>query len=77
MGSKIPCVASDNFAGGQLAAEKLADLGCTNVAFLRIGSSLDNDPNKFLCDGPTCLSYYKDAPSVKSARPRGRTSDRF
>ncbi len=46
MGSKIPCVASDNFAGGQLAAEKLADLGCTNVAFLRIGSSLDNGPNK-------------------------------
>ncbi len=46
MGSKIPCVASDNFAGGQLAAEKLANLGCTNVAFLRIGSSLDNEPNK-------------------------------
>lgn len=46
MGTKIPCVASDNFAGGQLAAEKLADLGCTNVAFLRIGSSLDNEPNK-------------------------------
>ena len=38
MGTKIPCVASDNFAGGQLAAEKLADLGCTNVAFLRTGS---------------------------------------
>ena len=46
MGTKIPCVASDNFAGGQLAAEKLADLGCTNVAFLRTGSSLDNEPNK-------------------------------
>ena len=24
----IPCVSSDNFAGGQIAAEKLADLGC-------------------------------------------------
>lgn len=46
MGSKIPCVASDNFAGGQLAAEKLADLGCKKVAFLRIGSSLTNEPNK-------------------------------
>lgn len=46
MGPKIPCVASDNFAGGQLAAEKLADLGCKNVAFLRIGSSLSNEPNK-------------------------------
>ena len=46
MGTKIPCVTSDNFAGGQLAAEKLADLGCKNVAFLRIGSSLINEPNK-------------------------------
>lgn len=46
MGSSIPCVACDNFAGGQLAAEKLADLGCKNVAFMRIGSSLNNEPNK-------------------------------
>lgn len=46
MGTKIPCVASDNFAGGQLAAEKLADLGCKNVAFLRTGASLTNEPNK-------------------------------
>lgn len=46
MGAKIPCVASDNFAGGQLAAEKLADLGCKHVAFFRIGSSLTNEPNK-------------------------------
>ncbi len=46
MGAKIPCVASDNFAGGQLAAEKLADLGCKHAAFLRIGSSLSNEPNK-------------------------------
>lgn len=46
MGPKIPCVSCDNFAGGQMAAEKLADLGCRNVAFLRIGSSLSNEPNK-------------------------------
>lgn len=46
MGSHIPCISSDNFAGGQMAAEKLADLGCKNVAFLRIGSSLNNEPNK-------------------------------
>ena len=39
-------MASDNFAGGQLAAEKLADLGCRHVAFLRTGSSLTNEPNK-------------------------------
>ncbi len=46
MGPRIPCVACDNFAGGQLAAEKLADLGCKNVAFLRTGSALVNEPNK-------------------------------
>lgn len=46
MGAHIPCVASDNFFGGQMAAEKLSDLGCKNVAFLRIGSSLTNEPNK-------------------------------
>ena len=46
MGPKIPCVASDNFAGGQLAAERLADLGCRHVVFLRTGSSLNNEPNK-------------------------------
>lgn len=46
MGPKIPCVSSDNFAGGQLAAEKLAELGCRKVAFLRVGASLNNEPNK-------------------------------
>ena len=46
VGPHIPCVASDNFAGGQMAAEKLADLGCKNLAFLRTGSSLTNEPNK-------------------------------
>lgn len=44
--SQIPCIACDNFAGGQMAAEKLADLGCKNVAFLRIGSFLTNEPDK-------------------------------
>ncbi len=42
----IPCVASDNFAGGQLAARKLIELGCHKAAFLRVGSDLDNEPNK-------------------------------
>lgn len=42
----IPCVSSDNFQGGRMAAEKLADLGCTRVAFFRTGSVLDNEPNK-------------------------------
>ncbi len=45
-GSKIPCVASDNYGGGRLAAEKLVEGGCKNLAFLRIGSKLTNEPNK-------------------------------
>ena len=45
-GARIPCVSSDNYGGGRLAAEKLAENGCTNLAFLRIGSILDNEPNK-------------------------------
>lgn len=46
IGAGIPCVSSDNYAGGQLAAETLAELGCRNIAFLRKGSSLSNEPNK-------------------------------
>lgn len=42
----VPCVASDNFGGGQLAAQKLAELGCRRVACLRTGSSLTNEPSK-------------------------------
>lgn len=42
----IPCIASDNFAGGQMAAEKLSELGCKRALFLRTGSSLINEPNK-------------------------------
>ena len=34
----ISVVASDNFAGGELAARKLSELGCKWVAFLRVGS---------------------------------------
>lgn len=42
----ISVVASDNFAGGELSARKLSELGCKRVAFLRVGSSLRNEPNK-------------------------------
>lgn len=46
IGPNTPCVASDNFAGGSMAAERLAALGCKRVCFLRIGSDLRNEPNK-------------------------------
>lgn len=42
----VPCVSSDNFGGGRMAAEKLMELGCKKLLFLRIGSSLVNEPNR-------------------------------
>ena len=44
--SSVPCVASDNFGGGRLAAMKLKELGCTRAACLRIASSIANEPAK-------------------------------
>ncbi len=45
-GAQIPCVASDNYGGGRMAAEKLYENGCRKLAFMRIGSKLTNEPNK-------------------------------
>ncbi len=45
-GGQIPCVSSDNFGGGRIAVEKLYENGCRNLAFMRIGSKLTNEPNK-------------------------------
>ena len=45
-GGKTPCVASDNYGGGWMAAEKLSELGCKNVAILQIGSRLPHEPDK-------------------------------
>ena len=44
--ASVPCVASDNFGGGAMAARRLKALGCTSAAFLRIGSTLTNEPSK-------------------------------
>lgn len=43
---KIPCVASDNYGGGRLAAEKLAQCGCRKLLFLRTGSSVPGEADK-------------------------------
>ena len=45
-GAQIPCVSSDNYGGGRMAAEVLVENGCRNLAFLRTGSKLTNEPNK-------------------------------
>lgn len=44
--SDVPCVASDNYSGGRMAAEKLLELGCKRLAFLRTGSSKPGEADK-------------------------------
>ena len=43
---QIPCVTSDNFRGGELAAEKLIELGCRNLLFLGTGSEILGEADK-------------------------------
>ena len=45
-GGKFPCVTSDNYGGGWMAAEKLVELGCKHIAILQIGSRLPHEPDK-------------------------------
>lgn len=46
IGSQIPCVSSDNFRGGQMAAEKLLELGCRRLLFLRIGPETQSEADR-------------------------------
>ena len=46
VGAGVPCISSDNFGGGQLATEKLLELGCKRLLFLRIGSGVSGEADK-------------------------------
>ena len=42
----VPCISSDNFGGGKLAAEKLIEKGCKKLLFMRIGSAVSSEVDK-------------------------------
>jgi LacI family transcriptional regulator len=44
--SNIPYVSSDNYEGGRIAAEKLIEIGCKNLAFIRTGSNIYGETYK-------------------------------
>ena len=46
LGHNVPCVSSDNYSGGRLAAEKLIESGCRHLAFLCIGTSPAHEASK-------------------------------
>ena len=45
-GANIPCISSDNYLGGQMAAEKLLELGCKKLLCLQIGAEIPGEPHK-------------------------------
>lgn len=44
--NNIPCVSSDNYNGGQIAAEKLIEKDCKNLLFLGISSHVPGEADK-------------------------------
>lgn len=46
LNAEIPCVSADNYGGGRMAAEKLLELGCRHLAFIRTGSAYSGETDK-------------------------------
>ena len=42
----FPCVTSDNYSGGQIAAAKLHELGCRKLLYARTGSPIPGETDK-------------------------------
>ena len=45
-GDSIPCVSSDNLHGGEMAVEKLAELGCRRLLFMGVASDVPGEVDK-------------------------------
>lgn len=45
-GDSISCVSSDNYRGGEMAAEKLAELGCKRLLFMGVTSDIPGEVDK-------------------------------
>lgn len=45
-GSSVPCVSSDNFRGGEMAVEKLTELGCRRLLFMGVTSGIPGEVDK-------------------------------
>ena len=45
-GSRVHCVASDNYRGGEMAVEKLVELGCKRLLFLSVTSDVPGEVDK-------------------------------
>ncbi len=76
--TSVPCIASDNFGGGYLAAHKLKEFGCKRAAFLRIGSRITNEPSKRK-DGFVSACVELDLPfeilALEDDQPRERMKE--
>lgn len=42
----VPCISSDNYGGGQMAARKLIELGCKRLLGVQISSSVPSEADK-------------------------------
>lgn len=46
LNSNVPCISSDNFHGGELAAEKLSENGCQKFLFLGVSARVPGEADK-------------------------------